>query len=60
MEEELTSQEQDALASAQRLRFSRVLRGTLSFACTAHDALLARIEVRPLARCHQVLHPLTL
>ena len=35
MEEELTSQEQDALASAQRLRFSRVLRGTLSFACTA-------------------------
>ena len=31
----------------------------LSFACTAHDALLARIEVRPLARCnqHQVLHP---
>ena len=37
----------------------------LGCTCRSHarrDALLARIEVRPLARCHQhqVLHPLTL
>ena len=35
MEEAQNSRRDDALASAQRLRFGRVLRGTLSFACTA-------------------------
>lgn len=35
MEEEQTTQDENALASAQRLRLSRVLRGSLSFACTA-------------------------
>lgn len=31
----------------------------LSFSCTAHDALSARIEVRPLARCPHAFDPLT-